>query len=684
MHQVSFRNHLRAVLVFSAALLLVRQGQSSPWALLSFPPQDSLLNCIPPKDTFLFCTDPLLQSLQLPGAPAVPGPNYALSTLPVKKEYSPACGYGTVTRSWRLVRDKGTPQETTGPVCEQRIEIKPLNRYILRFPADTTLLCSDVGKADTVFYRVPGCDVLSVTYIDEKLKVPGQNCFAIYRTFRVINWCEFAGNDSPILLDRDADRNGKTGDQPLWVLVEPGGQVFLDRDSVFNNTIPSPKGYWTSSNENAGLRSKGYWEYQQIIRIVDNLVPVLSVAPSTEVAGKRADCSGDINLAIQIEEACTPESLVFSVTWDRFNDGFPDGDISNAIIGSYPRFRLVYRMPFGKHSLSIRVRDKCGNETERIVTVHVTDGRPPTPKCINSLVVPLSPLPPNTDADGDGSPDRAALSIQANDLLSSSQLGDCSGPLRYSVHKAELIESGAERPAPDRNTITLTCDDRPTELLYVYAWDAAGNSAYCETFILLQDGANFCPDLGAASIAGAVQNVAGNPIEGAKIILQGDRVNQTFSNRDGRFLFEYLKENQDYSLSAIVDSSYRDGVTTYDIVMIMRHILGEELFHSPYQYLAADADLSGTITTLDVILIRKLVLHLENALPHKKQFRYLPTGYPFLSPQDAIRAKFPETLNFSNLQGKYLHAGITVVKIGDVTGDAFSTSLPPTIVIEEE
>lgn len=684
MYQVVYRCRFRAIFFVLAALQFFMQGNAAPKGLEASAPQDSLLNCIPPKDSFLFCTDPLVQTLQFNSAPAVPGPNYSLSTLPAKKEFSSACGYGTITRSWQLVRDKGTPQETTGPVCTQRLEIRPLTRYVLRFPADTTLLCSEVGKADTVFYRIPGCDVLSVTYTDEKLKVPGQNCFVIYRTHRVINWCEFTGNTGAVLLERDADRDGKTGDEPLWVLVEPAGQVYLDRDSIFNNAVPSAKGHWTSSTETPALRSKGYWEYQQIIRIIDNFAPVLSVASFVEVPARRADCTADINLPLNVEEACTPESLDFSVTWDRFNDGFPDGDISNAIIGTYPRFRLIYRMPFGKHSLSIRVRDKCGNETERIVNIQVTDGRPPAPRCINSLVVPLAPLPPNTDADGDGTPDRAALSLNASDLLSSSQLADCSGPLKYSVHKAELIESGTERPSPGRNTITLTCDDRPTELLYVYAWDASGNSGFCETYILLQDAANLCPELGEGSIAGMVQSPSGNPIEGAKVLLKAEKVNQTFSNREGRFLFEFLKENQDYTLSAEVDSSYKDGVTTYDIVMIMRHILGEEPFHSPFQYLAADADLSGTISTLDVIHIRKLVLHLENALPHKKQFRYFPTNYAFPSPTDALRANFPENLNFPDLKGKFLNAGITVVKIGDVTGDAFSTAPSPTVIIQQE
>lgn len=663
---------------FSAACPLYAFTQTvSP-----MPPTDSLLKCSPPKDTTLYCDDPLVKSLQLPGTPLIPDSSISLSTLPVTKSIE-ACGYGTISRSWRLVRGKGTAAETIGPVCGQQIAILPNTHYQVRFPPDTTLACPQVGKADTVFYNIIGCDALTVTFSDEKIKVPGQNCFVIYRTHRVINWCEFDGRSTPILLDRDADQDGRPGDEPLWLTVLSGGRSFLDRDSLPGNAIPNAKGFWTSSAEKPALRSGGYWEYIQIIRIVDNSAPVISVAAFTEIQGKRADCSADVILQMAVEETCTPESLTFSVLWDRFDDGFPDSDISSSVVGNYPRFRIIQRMPFGKHSLRIRVRDLCGNETERTAVIQVTDGRPPAPRCINSLVVPLSPLPPDTDADGDGSADRAALSIRATDLLSSAQLADCSGPLRYAVHKAELVESGAELPNPNKATITLTCDDRPTELLYVYAWDANGNSGYCETFILLQDpGENLCPEIGSGSISGKVQNVGGEAIEGAKLILKGEKTNLTFSDKNGQFLFEYLKENQDYSLSATLDTSSKEGVTTLDIVMIMRHILGEQPFTTPFQYLAADADLSGSITTLDVIHIRKLVLCLENSYPHKRNFRFLPTGVNFQRPEEALLKNVPESLSVKALQGKILNATITAIKIGDVTGDALSRN-PTPLMIEE-
>lgn len=57
------------------------------------------------------------------------------------------------------------------------------------------------------------------------------------------------------------------------------------------------------------------------------------------------------------------------------------------------------------------------------------------------------------------------------------------------------------------------------------------------------------------------------------------------------------------------------GVTTIDLVMAQRHILGITPFTSLRQYIAADVDLNGTISSSDLLTMRKLILSLRNDLP---------------------------------------------------------------------
>ncbi len=58
-----------------------------------------------------------------------------------------------------------------------------------------------------------------------------------------------------------------------------------------------------------------------------------------------------------------------------------------------------------------------------------------------------------------------------------------------------------------------------------------------------------------------------------------------------------------------------NGVSTFDLVLVQRHILGITPFTTAQQYLAADANRSGTITGIDLVEIRKIILFINTAWP---------------------------------------------------------------------
>ncbi|MBP9076285.1 MAG: hypothetical protein KBG02_05445 [Haliscomenobacter sp.] len=639
--------------------------------------------CVAPADTSVFCTDPAVDQPGLLGQAFLPEgtpDGVVLEELPLQSNLF-LCRTGSLIRSWQVIQNKGTVQEYKGQVCTQEVESKPLHHYVLYFPPDTTLTCAGLNKADSAFFSSSTCDALSLTVQDVRVNLPGESCFKIYRTYRVINWCEYDGRSNPVLISRDADGDGKPGDEGIWCTVLPDGHSYWDKDQDPFNGVPNARGYWTGSRINGFLASNGYWEYQQVIQMVDNAPPLLNAPESVQVAAKRSDCTGDVNFSIQVSEACTPEDLVFTLDLDRFSDGISDGNIASSLVGTYPRYRLVYKMPIGEHSLRLTVQDRCGNVTEKTIRVTVTDSRAPAPMCINSLVLSLNPVAPGLDIDADGDTDSGAATIWVEDLLSG-QLTDCSGPLKFSIHRGEWIESGVETPAPGQDFLVVTCDDRPTVLAYVYAWDVNGNGGYCETLILLQDpGKELCAEIGNGSVSGTVRTVQGYPVDGAELILEGDRIEPRRTGPEGTYVFEFLKQG-DYQIRPRLDSSYKEGVTTYDIVKILRHILGEEKFESPYQYLAADVDLSGSVTTLDIIQIRRLVLSVEIDFRQTPSWRFIPAGYQFANPDDPLKESFPEVRSFYGLSGKILDADFVGIKMGDVTGDALSGNPGPAVLIQ--
>ena len=110
-----------------------------------------------------------------------------------------------------------------------------------------------------------------------------------------------------------------------------------------------------------------------------------------------------------------------------------------------------------------------------------------------------------------------------------------------------------------------------------------------------------------------------------------------------------------------------NGVTTYDLALISKHILGTASLDSPYKIIAADINQDGKVTTYDLLLLRKLILGITDTLPNGKSWRFIPTNYVFPNPNDPAHPTVPESVlvpnTFDTNWGDHRFIGI---KIGDV------------------
>jgi hypothetical protein len=154
------------------------------------------------------------------------------------------------------------------------------------------------------------------------------------------------------------------------------------------------------------------------------------------------------------------------------------------------------------------------------------------------------------------------------------------------------------------------------------------------------------------TIAGTVKNQIGVSLENIKVQYQGTQLMDTLTKADGNYAFE-VEAGTSGILSASGDQgvSIRAGVTTLDILLIRRHILGIQSFQNPLQNMAADVNLSGTITTLDIATMRQVILGMSDQFPAGKIFEYVA---------DANLTTTVQTLNDS------VNYDFTAVKLGDV------------------
>jgi hypothetical protein len=320
------------------------------------------------------------------------------------------------------------------------------------------------------------------------------------------------------------------------------------------------------------------------------------------------------------------------------------------------------QLPHGTHKIKWIVSDGCGNETVQEEGFTVGDCKKPTVVCHNGLTVNLMST--------------GMANLYAVDFL---QYGDdnCTpaGQLQYGVRK-----SGTGTGFPADTGITLTCDDLlPTNTVFVELWvkDKAGNADFCETYVLLQDNMGVCSNSsGMASVAGDLATELQEGVEDAVVELMGmangaPSPSQVYSNVTGHFLFSNaLPLGADYTVTPTLDLDPTNGVTTYDLVLINRHILGLEPLSTPYKMIAADANKSGSITTFDIVEIRKLILGINTAFPNNDSWRFIDAAQVFTDVQNPFADVLQEDISVAQVQSNMMHNDFVGVKIGDVNDSA--------------
>ena len=99
------------------------------------------------------------------------------------------CGFGTIIRRFRAIDHSGNVSINA---CQQIITIEEEHHYEIRFPADASANCGEPA-VDSIQYDEIACDLLAVGIVDDTLNVSAEECYKVFRRFRVINWCEYSG-----------------------------------------------------------------------------------------------------------------------------------------------------------------------------------------------------------------------------------------------------------------------------------------------------------------------------------------------------------------------------------------------------------------------------------------------------------------------------------------------------------
>ena len=389
---------------------------------------------------------------------------------------------------------------------------------------------------------------------------------------------------------------------------------------------------YTTANPSVGL-----WTHQQVIAVMDSQAPQITFCPADLTVSVGNDCNvAVVNLSPVTATDCSP-SLVYTNT-SPYNG-------ANAS-GNYPQ---------GIHTITFTVKDGCGNKSTCTTKVTVTDLKKPTPYCNTGIVGELQAMG-----------GQVMTTVQATQFNNNSYDNCTPGSqLQFSIR----LLGDALPPTP---SLTFDCSGEGEHMVEVWVTDAAGNSDYCITNVIIQDNMNLCPDIlvsGDILVAGEIETETGGNIPDVLVHLTNTSMMDKTDN-SGVFEISGLQQGGSYTVTPGKNTGHINGVTTYDLVLMSRHVLGIAPLTSPYKMIAADINRSNSITTADIVELRKLVLQIYDEFPNNQSWRFVAKHYVFPDPSNPFSEPFPEEVNVTNLGDDVLDANFVGIKIGDLNCSA--------------
>lgn len=174
-----------------------------------------------------------------------------------------------------------------------------------------------------------------------------------------------------------------------------------------------------------------------------------------------------------------------------------------------------------------------------------------------------------------------------------------------------------------------------------------------------------------ANLSGHLYTIADEGITQATVLLIDHNTNtildSTITNNEGLYQFSGLPINSTYRIEPSRDGDDLNGVSTFDMVVVRQHILGVNALDNPLNMLAADVNNSGTITTLDMVLTRNLILANISVFQNTSSWRFVRSAIEFANPQNPFEGVTNNdfTITLTEDISDFDFVGI---KTGDVNG----------------
>lgn len=318
--------------------------------------------------------------------------------------------------------------------CTQSVYFKKFKQSDIVWPADAVYTCDQ-------FDTIPGPDVSGVPEVDGEPIYPSWGACKIAVTYE---------DDSIAVCSKSFKVIRK------WTVLD-----------------------WCYPN------GRGLYEYNQLIKVVDEKGPVVSCTPNLTVSTDVWTCTGTAVIPPPvILQECSNVKLQIGHkpaglgVFPNF-EGVSNANVTRLPNGSY----MITNLPLGLNYVVFRAVDDCGNFNDCFTEVEVLDKVPPVPVCDQKTVVSLT-------LDGTAKIEAFTFDDRSHD--------NCG----ISYFEAKRMDNGLPcndslRSSQWAQYVHFCCEDiGKTIMVSLRVWDHAGNSNVCMVEVDVQDKTVpfvFCP-----------------------------------------------------------------------------------------------------------------------------------------------------------------------------------------------
>ncbi len=559
-------------------------------------------------------------------------PPYAGQSIPA---YNPSCGYGAIRRQFRL---------NNSTACEQWFVIEPVDSFdpsSIAWPSNQVLDCLDADSGEPTWLEST-CELVGISLETDTFLFEDGACYKVLNHWSVINWCLYdpahptAGgryNWTQVIKVIDTEDPEVDSEDNVCFAVDVNclsKGVTLTASATDNGACASDWIKWEVSVDYYADWTEDEYHSTFLPRIV-NGEPNPYYVPATGNGGE---------VSVKLNDGLSPSTAMHRVIW-KAHDG------CNNVVSLTRYFQIADKKPPTPYCLNLSTAVMENGSVELWAIDfnqgsfdNCTDGAYLLYTFTNQVPPQLADpsLDPWYDEDGEA---------RENDYLA----GDAQ------IWRGDLNSSGL---IFDLNAIDSS--DNGMIELPVYVWDESGNSDFCVVNLRLIDNGGG----GSAMIAGQIAIETGAHVAGVDMELVSDlpeypRTQTT--DGQGAYAFSDNEMFSDYGINAQMSGNYLEGVSTLDLVLMQRHVLGQQKLDSPYKMIAADVNCDNNVSALDLLELRKLILGIYDEMPQCPSWKFIDASQDLTTDNPWV---YSEDISIDYLSTDLMAEDFVAIKMGDV------------------